>query len=65
MKIKELASEIGLTSKQLIDRCNAAGLPVQNSVTKLRPDQVLLVRSWFRRSAESSTLDEATRQSPD
>lgn len=65
MKIKELAREIGLTSKQLIDRCSAEGLPVQNSVTKLRPDQVLLVRSWFQGGAESLAIDEATGQSPD
>lgn len=45
--IKRLAKEFGLTSRQLLDRCRAEGLPVQNSITKLRDAQARRVRSWF------------------
>lgn len=34
-KIKELAQELGLTSRQLIDCCLEAGIPVQNSASRL------------------------------
>ena len=46
-KIKELAAEFGMTSRVLIDRCRAEGLPVQNSLTRMRPEQERLIRSWF------------------
>ena len=48
--IKRLAKELGLTSRQLLDRCRAEGLPIQNSITKLRDDQARRVRSWFEPS---------------
>ncbi len=47
IKIKDLARELGLTSRQLIDRCRAEGFPVQNSITKLNPQLERTVRSWF------------------
>ena len=45
--MKELARELGLTSRQLIDRCRAEGIAVQNSITKLNPESERIVRSWF------------------
>ena len=48
--IKRLAKEFGLTSRQLLDRCRAEGLPIQNSITKLRDDEARRVRSWFEQS---------------
>ena len=45
--LKRLAKELGLTSRQLLDRCRAEGLSIQNSVTKLSDDQARRVRSWF------------------
>jgi len=47
IKVKELARELGLTSRQLIDRCRAEGIAVQNSITKLNPESERIVRSWF------------------
>lgn len=58
IKIKDLAVELGLTSRQLIDRCRAEGLFVQNSITRLGPDKERLVRSWFEG-------DEASRNGKD
>ena len=48
VKIKELARELGVTSRQVIDRCRAEGLFVQNSITKLTAEQERQVREWFR-----------------
>lgn len=52
IRIKELAQELGLTSRELLDRCRAEGLSAQNSITKLRIEQERLVRSWFAPEAE-------------
>ena len=52
IKLKELAQELGLTSRELLDRCRAEGLSVQNGISKLRIEQERLVRSWFATDAE-------------
>jgi hypothetical protein len=47
IKVKDLARELGLTSRALIDRCRAEGLAVQNSITKLDRNAEKKVRAWF------------------
>jgi len=47
IKVKDLAHEVGITSRQLIDRCRAEGFPIQNSITKLNPELERTVRLWF------------------
>jgi len=47
-KIKDLASELGVTSRELIDRCRAEGFFVQNSITKVNPDWEKRIRDWFK-----------------
>lgn len=59
IKIKELAGELGVTSRQLIDRCRAEGLWVQNSVTRLPPADVRRVRAWFAEDETSETGSES------
>jgi hypothetical protein len=51
IKVKDIANELGLTSRQLIDRCRAEGIHVQNSITKLNPESERTVRSWFASAA--------------
>lgn len=55
-KVRELAEELGVTSRELIDRCRAEGLKLQNSITRIKPEMVPLVRGWL--NAESKTPDE-------
>ena len=47
IKIKDLAKELSVTSRAIIDRCRAEGIPVQNSVTRLSPEVERSVRQWF------------------
>jgi len=47
-KVKELARELGVTSRQLIDRCRQEGWPVQNSITRLDEDRAEIIRRWYR-----------------
>jgi len=60
-KIKELAIELGVTTRQIIDRCRAEGLNVQNSVTRITPADVARVRAWF--GSEQSIAEE--QEAPD
>ena len=48
IKVKDLARELGVTSRELIDRCRADGLFVQNSITRLSPEKEKAVRGWFQ-----------------
>jgi hypothetical protein len=47
ISVKQLARELGVTSRQLIDRCREGGLAVQNSITKLDVAAERQARSWF------------------
>jgi phage antirepressor YoqD-like protein len=47
IKIKELAKELGVTSRDLINRCREEGLPIQNSVTRVPPEAEHTIRGWF------------------
>ena len=47
VKIKELARELGVTSRALIDRCRAEGMPAQNSITRLSPSDARRMRLIF------------------
>lgn len=47
LRIKDLAHELGITSRELIDRCRAADIPAQNSITKLSPQHEATIRAWF------------------
>ena len=61
IKIKELAKELGVTSRELIDRCRAEGLPVQNSATKVRVELERVIRAWFACHETSKDAAESPR----
>ena len=58
IKIKDLAKEVGLTSRELIDRCRAEGVLVQNSITKLNRASEAKVRGWFNVDARETSSNE-------
>ncbi len=57
IKIKELAQELGVSSRELIDRCRAEGLTIQNSITKLNINTERRVRAWFDDASETKNLN--------
>jgi hypothetical protein len=61
IKVKDLAKELGVSSRRVIDRCRAEGLSVQNSVTRLAPDKIRQVRSWFSDKPRSDSPDRKDR----
>lgn len=52
IKVKQLARELGVTSRAILDRCRAEDLAVQNSASKLKPDDERRVRAWFEQPRE-------------
>ncbi|MCP4251035.1 MAG: hypothetical protein GY778_28695 [bacterium] len=53
VKIKELARELGVTSRAVIDRCRSGGFFVQNSITRVDPHLERQIRAWFTESGHS------------
>lgn len=47
VKVRELAKELGVTARALIDRCRSEGLRVQNSITRIGPADVRRIRVWY------------------
>jgi hypothetical protein len=60
IKVKDLARELGLTSRVLIERCRAEGLAVQNSITRLNHEAEARARAWFKSSASGIDKSEAS-----
>jgi hypothetical protein len=54
LKVKELAVEVGVTARELLARCRAEGMALQNSVTRLTGEQEEIVRGWFEKNAEKA-----------
>lgn len=48
IKIKDLAQDLGVTSRQLIDRCRVEGVVFQNSISKVPIATERLIRDWFK-----------------
>lgn len=49
IRVKDLAGELGITSRTIISRCREQGIRVQNSIGRLSADDERTVRSWFAR----------------
>jgi hypothetical protein len=47
LKVKELAMEVGVTARELVARCRAEGMAVQNSISRLTVQEERIVRHWF------------------
>ncbi len=62
--VRQLAKELGVTSRQIIDRCRANGLPVQNSITGLKPDDERTVRTWFESRTTSAPCGRGSNREP-
>ena len=53
IKVKELARQLGVTSRELIERCRAEGAAVQNSITRLDREMELRMRAWYGGKSEN------------
>jgi hypothetical protein len=55
VKVKELAAELSVPARQIVARCRAEGIPVQNSITRLGPEAERTVRLWFKTGLRKPT----------
>lgn len=54
VKAKELAKELGVTTRVLIERCRGEGIRVQNSITRIGPADVRRIRAWYQPTPDKS-----------
>ena len=47
IRVKDLATKLGITSRTILSRCREQGIRVQNSIGRLSADDERTVRSWF------------------
>jgi hypothetical protein len=52
IKIKDLARDLGVTPRELLDRCRSEGVAAQNGITKLPVETERRVREWFNKAAD-------------
>ena len=55
IKVKDLARELGTTSRNLVDSCRELGWTVQNSITRLTSQQAEQIRTRFRMAGQAQT----------
>ena len=55
IKVEDLAEDLGVSPRAIVSRCRAEGLPVQNRITRLKPDLERTIRAWFGAVGESAT----------
>lgn len=55
VKVKDLAEDLGVSARAIVSRCRAEGLPVQNRITRLKPDLERTIRAWFGGEGRSTS----------
>ena len=60
-RVHELAKEIGVTSKSIIDKCRAEGIELKNHMAPLTAGLEATIREWFS-TGEPSTAVETSEQ---
>ncbi len=59
MRVHILAKELNVSSKAILDKCEAEGLPVKNHMTALGPGLEATIREWFSEGRHSTTVETA------
>ena len=60
-RIFELAQELGITSKAILDKCRAEGIGLKNHMAPVPAGLESDIREWFARSPVARDLDEMRR----
>jgi len=61
MRVHILAKELNVTSKAILLKCAAEGLPVKNHMTALGPGLEATIREWFTEGQHLTTVETAER----
>ncbi len=61
MRVHILAKALNVTSKAVLQKCLAEGLPVKNHMTALGPGLEATIREWFTEGQHATTVETADR----
>jgi len=61
MRVHILAKELNVTSKDILDKCQAEGIDVKNHMSTLGPGLEATVREWFSEGAHATTIETSSR----
>jgi translation initiation factor IF-2 len=61
MRVHILAKELNVTSKDILDKCQAEGIDVKNHMSTLGPGLEATVREWFSEGTHTTTVETAGR----
>ncbi len=61
MRVHILAKALNVTSKDILAKCQAEGIPVKNHMSTLGPGLEATVREWFSEGAHTTTIERADR----
>ncbi|MFP4104483.1 MAG: translation initiation factor IF-2 [Phycisphaerae bacterium] len=56
-RVFELARELGVTSKTILTKCKAEGLPIKNHMTALSVGQEVTIREWFSEDGGGTAVE--------
>jgi translation initiation factor IF-2 len=59
IRVFELAKELDVTSKQILDKCRAEGMDLKNHMATLKAGQVATIRDWFSEAASTTSVETA------
>lgn len=59
LKVYELAKELGVQNKAILDKCQAEGLDLKTHMAPLSAGQAATIREWFSEGAHITTVEES------
>ena len=57
MRVFELARELGVTSKVVLEKCRAEGLEIKNHMSTLSVGLEVTIREWFSDAAGATSVE--------
>ncbi len=61
IRVFNLAKELGVTSKAILEKCRAEGMSLKNHMSVLTVGQAATIREWFSEGEHTTTLETAER----
>ncbi len=60
-KVYELAKELGVQNKAILDKCQAEGIDLKTHMAPLTAGQTATIREWFSEGAHTTTVEDSTQ----
>ena len=60
-RVHQLAKELGVSSKAILEKCKAEDIPVKNHMSTLSAGLEATIREWFSEGTHATTVETADR----